>query len=103
MAMRTTALDDPVRGVEMSKGEIEPESAYTAADFVALLRLLKERSGLTYRQLERRASQLGERLPHSTISTAFNRRALPRHELVASIVLACGEEPETVAAWVRAR
>ncbi|MFF6781082.1 helix-turn-helix domain-containing protein [Streptomyces sp. NPDC012510] len=73
-------------------GELDPHGARDPAEYVALLRLLKERSGLTYRQLERRAAERGDVLARSTVADVLRRDALPRAELVAALVRACGVE-----------
>jgi hypothetical protein len=85
------------------KAGIEPASATTPAEYVALLRRLKAWSGRTYRELEAKAREHGAVLPHSTLATMLNRGTLPREELVAALVRACGCGPETVASWVEAR
>ncbi|MFJ5265042.1 hypothetical protein ACIQAC_31720 [Streptomyces sp. NPDC088387] len=74
-----------------------------AAAFVAALRRLKVWSGLSYRQLERRAAQAGHVLPHSTVATMLGRDRLPREELVAVFVAACGVRGEAAQAWLDAR
>ncbi|MFG2514088.1 helix-turn-helix domain-containing protein [Streptomyces sp. NPDC048584] len=74
-----------------------------AVAFVAALRLLKAWSGLSYRQLERRAARAGHTLPYSTAATMLGRDRLPREELVAAFVAACGIGPEQAQAWLDAR
>ncbi|GHE93435.1 hypothetical protein GCM10018772_16520 [Streptomyces fumanus] len=80
----------------------EPGAARTPADYVALLRRLKEHSGLTYRQLEERAAERGDVLARSTLADVLRREALPRAELVAALVRACGDE-QHLDAWLAAR
>lgn len=80
-----------------------PTPAATEQEFVAHLRQLKAWCGLTYRQLERNASAAGQILPHSTLGVALRRNRLPREELLASFVRACGGGPDDVAAWLAAR
>ena len=75
-----------------TQGERGPRSAHNAAEFVALLRELKERSGLTYRQLEERAAAHGDVLARSTLSGALRQDALPRTEILLAFLRACGEE-----------
>ncbi|MET8013671.1 hypothetical protein ABZU86_25540 [Streptomyces sp. NPDC005271] len=75
-----------------TQGEPEPRSARTAAEFVALMRQLKERSGLTYRQLEKRAADRGDVLARSTLADALRQDALPRAETLMAFLRACGEE-----------
>ncbi|MBT3149338.1 hypothetical protein HTV45_00140 [Streptomyces sp. CHD11] len=74
-----------------------------AAAFVAALRRLKAWSGLSYRQLERRATKAGHNLPYSTAATMLGRDRLPRAELVAAFVAACGVRTDGAEAWLDAR
>ncbi|MCD7444946.1 hypothetical protein K4B79_42955 [Streptomyces lincolnensis] len=73
------------------------------AAFVAALRRLKVWSGLSYRSLERRAADAGHALPYSTAATMLGRDRLPRAELVAAFVAACGLRGAQAEAWVDAR
>lgn len=77
----------------------EPFGVRTEAEFVALLRQLKNWSGLTYRQLERRAEREGSRVARSTIAAALSRSSLPRREVVEGLVRACGRQPTP---WLQA-
>ncbi|MGV9451539.1 hypothetical protein [Streptomyces sp. NPDC003635] len=74
-----------------------------AAAFVAALRRLKAWSGLSYRRLERRAAEAGHTLPYSTAATMLGRDRLPRAELVAAFVAACGVRGDEAEAWLDAR
>ncbi|MEU3792534.1 hypothetical protein AB0F07_22470 [Streptomyces fructofermentans] len=74
-----------------------------AAAFVAALRRLKAWSGLSYRRLERRAADEGHCLPYSTAATMLGRDRLPREELVAAFVAACGIRDTEAEAWLDAR
>lgn len=74
-----------------------------AAAFVAALRRLKAWSGLSYRQLERRAARAGHHLPYSTAATMLGRDRLPREEPVAAFVAACGVGEDETEAWLDAR
>ncbi|GGX00095.1 hypothetical protein GCM10010297_22610 [Streptomyces malachitofuscus] len=74
-----------------------------AAAFVAALRRLKAWSGLSYRQLERSAVREGHNLPYSTAATMLGRDRLPRAELVAAFVAACGLGEDEAEAWLDAR
>ncbi|MGV9881803.1 hypothetical protein [Streptomyces sp. NPDC003006] len=85
-----------------NQGGSGPERARTAAEFVVLLRQMKEASGLTYRQLELRAAERGDLLPRSTVAGALSRGVLPKGELVAALVRVC-EGEERVGAWLAAR
>ncbi|MEV4454328.1 RICIN domain-containing protein [Microbispora sp. NPDC049633] len=81
----------------------QPWTAATPAEFVALMRRLRAWSGCSYRQLERRAEAVGDVLPRATLAGALSRRDLPREDLLAAFVRACGEDDDTVAEWVDAR
>ncbi|MEW2586634.1 hypothetical protein [Streptomyces virginiae] len=81
--------------------DIDPSSARNAAELVALMRDLHGRSGLSYRRLERRAAEQGRVLTRSTISYVLTRPSLPRPDMLAAFVAACGREHET-AAWLDA-
>ncbi|MEV7141898.1 hypothetical protein [Streptomyces tauricus] len=74
-----------------------------AAAFVAALRRLKAWSGLSYRRLEREAADAGHCLPYSTAATMLGRERLPREELVAAFVAACGIRGDAAEAWLDAR
>ncbi|MEV4743926.1 XRE family transcriptional regulator [Streptomyces sp. NPDC049555] len=69
---------------------------------MALLRQLKDESGLTYRQLEARAADGGDVLPRSTLADVLRQDALPRAELLAAFVRACGQG-DRVQEWLAAR
>ncbi|MEU7103714.1 RICIN domain-containing protein [Streptomyces sp. NPDC046215] len=84
------------------QGEPSPHEARDAAAFVALLRELKRRSGLTYRQLEERAAGRGEVLPRSTLAGVLRHNALPRAEILTAFLGACGED-HRAGDWLRAR
>ncbi|NUT02380.1 MAG: hypothetical protein HOV76_02785 [Hamadaea sp.] len=72
----------------------------TPAEFVAALRALRERAQLSYRELEEKATALGERLPRATIANALSRGHLPGEEIIASFVRACGEDALAVERWL---
>ncbi|MGC4794462.1 helix-turn-helix domain-containing protein [Micromonospora saelicesensis] len=86
----------------MTTGELRPDDASDPAEFVEMLRQLKDRSGLTYRQLEQRAASTGDVLARSTAADILRRSTLPRPEVVAAFVRACGAEDQ-VETWLRAR
>ncbi|MFJ5546415.1 RICIN domain-containing protein [Streptomyces sp. NPDC093225] len=67
------------------------EELRTADELSALMLELKERSRLTYRQLEERAAGRGELLPRSTLASVLRHRSLPRPELLVAFVHACGD------------
>lgn len=81
----------------------DPKAARTAAEFVVAMRQLRSWADLSYRQLERNAEAAGDVLPRATISGALSRDDLPREQLLAAFVRACGGDEETVAVWLAAR
>ncbi|MCZ0207671.1 tetratricopeptide repeat protein [Streptomyces sp. UMAF16] len=85
-----------------SLGELSPYEARDAAGFIELMRQLKERSGLTYRELEERAARSGDVLARSTLADVLRRCTLPRPEVLAGFVRACGDE-QRLDAWLDAR
>lgn len=78
-----------------------PAAATDETAFVAELRRLKDWSGLSFRQLERNATGSGDVLPSSTAATMLNKNRLPRAEVVAAFVRACGVAD--VRPWLHAR
>ncbi|PNG16520.1 helix-turn-helix domain-containing protein [Streptomyces cahuitamycinicus] len=82
--------------------ELLPHRVQDVGEFIAAMRHLKERSGLTYRQLERRAAERGETLARSTLADVLRGRALPRPELLAAFVRACGDD-DRLEMWLAAR
>ena len=78
-----------------------PAAATDATAFVAELRRLKAWSGLSFRQLERNATDNGDILPSSTAATMLNKNRLPRAEVVAAFVRACGVDD--VRPWLLVR
>ncbi|MEV0808076.1 helix-turn-helix domain-containing protein [Micromonospora sp. NPDC050200] len=86
----------------MDYGEQHIAQITDPAAFVAAMRALKERSGLTYRQLEQRATGNGDVLARSTVADILRRSTLPRPEVLAAFVRACGQG-EQVTTWLRAR
>ncbi|MER7763312.1 helix-turn-helix domain-containing protein [Streptomyces sp. NPDC097619] len=78
-----------------------PQQARDAIEFIDLMRALKERSGFTYRQLEERAAARGEVLARSTLAGVLGGRTLPRPELLAVFVRACGDGERT-GEWLQA-
>ncbi|TLS45370.1 XRE family transcriptional regulator [Streptomyces montanus] len=87
---------------EQEREHVAPQEARDAAEFVALLRKLKERSGLSFRQLEECAAARGEVLPRSTLADVLRHGALPRVETLVVFLRACGEEQNTEA-WLESR
>ncbi|WP_162908399.1 ATP-binding protein, partial [Allorhizocola rhizosphaerae] len=84
-------------------GRPDPSLAGTAAEFVDALRRLRDWAGVGFRRLEKRAAQAGRMLPRSTINAALKRNVLPREDLVAGLVYACGGDQDEVDRWVAAR
>jgi hypothetical protein len=83
------------------EGEAAPQEVMDASELVALLRQLKDQSGLSYRQLEERAAELGEVLPRSTLADMLRGKTPPRPELLAAFVRGCGNG-NRVPAWLDA-
>jgi len=67
---------------------------------VALLRELRAGSGLSIREVSRRARDHGDWLPTSTLAAVLNRDSLPRSEVVAALVRACGGDEAAVDSWL---
>ncbi|MEH1169756.1 helix-turn-helix domain-containing protein [Micromonospora sp. CPCC 205539] len=86
----------------MDTRELRPDEADDPAEFVDLLRRLKDRSRLTFRQLEERAAAAGDVLARSTAADVLRRSSLPRPEVLAAFVRACGAGDQ-VEVWLRAR
>ncbi|MFI2239883.1 helix-turn-helix domain-containing protein [Streptomyces chrestomyceticus] len=86
-----------------TRGSTDPAEARDVAEFLAMLRELKERRGLTYRQLEQRAAEQGEVLARSTLADVLSGRRLPRPEVLSVFVRACGESRDRASAWLDAR
>ncbi|MFJ6570727.1 helix-turn-helix domain-containing protein [Streptomyces sp. NPDC091292] len=83
-------------------GELSPYDAQDAAAFVELMRRLKERSGLTFRELEERAARGGDTLARSTLADILRRTSLPRPDVLEAFVRACGDG-QRVGVWLDAR
>jgi tetratricopeptide (TPR) repeat protein len=79
---------------------LDPAAAGSAPQLVALLRELRAASGLSIREVSRRARDRGDWLPTSTLAAVLNRDAIPRSEVVAAIVRACGGDEPAVEAWL---
>ncbi|MGW6062626.1 RICIN domain-containing protein [Streptomyces sp. NPDC055189] len=83
-------------------GELSPYEARDVADFIRLMGKLKERSGLTYRELEERAAGNGDVLARSTLADVLRRTSLPRPDVLTAFVRACGDGQQ-IAAWLEVR
>ncbi|MBN6034049.1 hypothetical protein [Amycolatopsis sp. 195334CR] len=81
----------------------DASAARDAAEFVGSMRRLKEWTGLTHRELARRAAAAGDSLPKSTLIAALGRTTMPRQELLESFVRACGGDAADVEGWVADR
>ncbi|MEV4825025.1 peptidoglycan-binding protein [Micromonospora sp. NPDC049274] len=88
-------MDDAVR-------DPVPQAA-TAGEYVALLRDVRRRSGLTYREISRRAAAAGHWLPPSTLATMLGRATLPRERTVVALLIACGRPAAEIERWVGVR
>ncbi|WP_367997451.1 helix-turn-helix domain-containing protein [Streptomyces sp. GMY02] len=80
-----------------------PHDVKDSAEFVAVMRQLRQWADLSYRELERRAGAVGDVLPRATLSGALSRKDLPREDLLPAFVRACGGDEATVEAWVKVR
>lgn len=98
-----TELRQNHRGATADDGLPQPADVTDPAQFVAAMRQLRLWAGLSYRQLERRADAAGDVLPRATLAGVLNRPELPREQLLASFVRACGGDEDMVGAWVKAR
>nr|WP_255672962.1 tetratricopeptide repeat protein [Glycomyces amatae] len=65
-----------------------------------MLRELRAASGLSIREISRRARDRGDWLPTSTLAAVLNRDAIPRAEVVAALVRACGGDEAAVDTWL---
>ncbi|WP_224058175.1 XRE family transcriptional regulator [Streptomyces kanamyceticus] len=83
-------------------GDESPSEVRDDADCIASMQRLKERSGLTYRELEERAARSGDVLARSTLADVLNRTSLPRPEVLAAFVRACGDGAR-VDVWLATR
>jgi hypothetical protein len=82
--------------------DVSPHEVRDDAGFIASMQRLKERSGLTYRELEERAARSGDVLARSTLADVLRRKSLPRPEVLVAFVRACGDG-ERVDAWLATR
>lgn len=83
---------------------IQLRSARDADEFTNHMRRVKDRSGLTYRELEQRAQDRGEILARSTLSDVLRHQSLPRPDMLVAFLHACGVDDEReIAAWLETR
>jgi len=67
------------------------------------MRALKATAHVGFRTLEQRAEAVGDVLPKSTLVAVLSRDTLPREEVVAAFVRACGLGEDAVEAWLAVR
>ncbi|MEU3458010.1 tetratricopeptide repeat protein [Micromonospora sp. NPDC006766] len=79
---------------------VDPTTASCPEQYVALLRRLRDQSGLAYRTIARRAQRNGDVLPASTLATMLGRSTLPRRDLVVALLRACDVPDDRAAAWL---
>lgn len=79
---------------------VDPTTASCPEQYVALLRRVRDQSGLAYRTIARRAQRNGDVLPASTLATMLGRPTLPRRELVVALLRACDVPDERTSAWL---
>ncbi|MFI6639094.1 NB-ARC domain-containing protein [Streptomyces sp. NPDC050504] len=82
--------------------DVDPRDIRHRDEFVAQLRRLKSRTGLSYRDIERHARRRGHILPLSTVYSALNRGTLPHVDLLAALLLAFDLPEGEVARWLGA-
>ncbi|MFK3979523.1 ATP-binding protein [Micromonospora sp. NPDC050397] len=92
--------DGESRTVAASDPDVDPTTAADPAQYVALLRRIRDQSGLTYRAIARRAQANGDVLPASTLATMFGRETLPRRELVLALLRACDVPTDRRTPWL---
>ncbi|GGO23540.1 peptidoglycan-binding protein [Micromonospora parathelypteridis] len=95
-------IDDTGDSMDDAARDPVPQAA-TAGEYVALLRDVRRCSGLTYREISRRASAAGHWLPPSTLATMLGRTTLPRERTVLALLAACGASAAEVERWVEMR
>jgi hypothetical protein len=85
--------------------DVDPERAVPRdpAEFVAAMRTLKGSAHVGFRTLEQRAEAAGDVLPKSTLVAVLSRETLPREEVVAAFVRACGLDEDAVGRWLAVR
>ncbi|MEV0808077.1 helix-turn-helix transcriptional regulator [Micromonospora sp. NPDC050200] len=80
-----------------------PSRASTPGEYVASLRQLRQRSGLTYREISRRATAAGHWLPASTLATTLGRVTLPQERVVLALLAACETPDAQTRRWLAVR
>ncbi|MET8911597.1 helix-turn-helix transcriptional regulator [Micromonospora sp. NPDC004551] len=80
-----------------------PSGAATPGEYVAALRQLRQGSGLTYREIARRATAAGHWLPPSTLAAALARVTLPHERVVLALLAACGTPDAEARRWLAER
>ncbi len=84
-------------------GRPNPDTVNTPADFVDALRRLLLWTGLSLRQLDKRAKAAGYVLARSTVANVLARATLPREDFVVAFVLVCGCDQDDVRRWIATR
>ncbi|SBT42899.1 ATP-binding protein [Micromonospora narathiwatensis] len=79
---------------------VDPTTASCPEQYVALLRRLRDQSGLAYRTIARRAQRNGDLLPASTLATMLGRSTLPRRDLVVALLRACDVPDDRSSVWL---
>lgn len=87
--------------IDAARDKVPPPA--TAGEYVAALRDVRRRSGLTYREISRRASAAGHWLPPSTLATMLGRSTLPRERTVVALLAACGTSAPDIERWLDLR
>ncbi|MET9290493.1 helix-turn-helix transcriptional regulator [Streptomyces sp. NPDC003077] len=83
--------------------DMRPQRPRDIAEFVARMKHLKVHAGVTFRELERRAAERGDVLARSTLADVLRRRTLPRAEVLAAYVRACGCDEDETREWLTER
>ncbi len=80
-----------------------PSRVATPGEYVAALRQLRLSTGLTYREISRRATTAGHWLPPSTLAAALGRVTLPQERVVLALLAASGTPDAETRRWLAAR
>lgn len=81
----------------------ELEQVATIEGFVLLLNDVRSDSGLSLREVARRARAAGHDLPTSTVWDMLSRSSLPRIEALRAYLLACGVPTPDIDGWLATR
>ncbi|UOZ02681.1 hypothetical protein [Amycolatopsis sp. WQ 127309] len=83
--------------------DLAPGRATTVVEFAGLLQQVRSRSGKTYDEVCRWATEHGTTLAKSTLSDLLKGQRLPRDGHMVAILLACGLGSEALEPWKQAR